>query len=68
MKSYIVKVCIPCAHNNWQANIGQRRIEAENLNDLIEKAFTNEEHKNGARIIEVYEPLNDRYNSLQRII
>ena len=68
MKNYMVKVCIPCAHNKWQAKIEQRHIEAETLNDLVEKSFSVEECRNGARIVEVYEVLNDKYHSGHRIV
>lgn len=68
MKTYTVKISLPCANNNWQAEIKQRRVEAKDLNELIDKAFSAEEHRRGARIIEVWEPLNDKYLTMQRIV
>ena len=62
MKTYKINVCVPCTHNNWRAKIEERRIEAENLNDLIEKAFTVEEHKKGVRIIEVFGHHEDEFH------
>ena len=62
MNTYKVIVCVPCTHNNWQATIEKRLIEAENLNELISKATTTEEHKKGAKIIEVYEHHEDDFH------
>ena len=68
MKRYVLKVCLPCNHNGWQAIIQTRQIEAEDLNDIIMRALSVAEVKRGARIIEVWEPLNDQYLSLQRVV
>lgn len=68
MKQYTAHVCVPCKNNQWQAHIEERKVTAENLNDLIEKAYTAEEHQRGARIVEVWEHSTERGVLMTRII
>lgn len=53
MGKYKITVAIPSTKNAWQAITEERYVEAENFNDMLEKALTVVEAKKGARIIHI---------------
>lgn len=55
-----IRIAIPSTKNRWEANVIEREIQAENLNQVIMKAATVEEYNAGARIISIQKQSNLR--------
>lgn len=56
MTTYRVKISAPCEKTPWKAFVYESNIDAESLNDLIDKALSQGDIEAGARIIAI-----DRY-------
>lgn len=53
MTTYRVKISAPCEKIPWKACILEINIDAYTLNDLINKALSQEDLQRGARIIDI---------------